>query len=355
MDFPEAMKQERRWCAWFYEFDKKRQRYIKKPYNLNTWQLSKPALSDTPETWGTYKQALNAYEYFQANPDYVNNRTPGSTDKVSTKAGLGFMLGSGNWAAVDLDDIDTLIANHSLGEKNLVDDIQNLLGPTYCELSRSQGGLHFIFKLENNVEQFNKKKLVNGKSREIYGGNGRFIALTNNALADDLPLKISTISQAMWQQLHQLLFGEYAPPGQTGNSDFSNTELSHGVLSDTGVAVIDSIMQSTDAKRFNWWLTADLPVESTNVTGKQFPDENGQLINYDPSAQDMACCNMLAYWVRQVTGDYDSRLIDEVFKRTNLYRPKWDRMDGGGTYGQRTIKQAIDHKRQQLERYMRGY
>lgn len=344
MDFPEAMKQERRWCAWFYHDDPQHpddtHKRKKVPHNLNSPKCRDLASSVGPSTWGTYQQALNTYTFAQANPKRA---------KVMNYGGPGFMVGGG-WCFLDLDNIPNDIDDYSPDQDSLINQLLDLLGDTYCEVSQSGLGLHFIFKVDDTTEQFSTKQ----HGRELYT-SGRLIALTGKALDDDLPLEISTISQPMWQQLHQLLFGEYAPPGQTGNSDFSNTELSHGVLSDTGVAVIDSIMKSTDAKRFNWWLTADLPIESTNVTGKQFPDENGQLINYDPSAQDMACCNMLAYWVRQVTGDYDSRLIDEVFKQTNLYRPKWDRMDGGGTYGQRTIQQAIDHKRQQLERYMRGY
>lgn len=344
MDFPEEMKQERRWCAWFYHDDPQHpddtHKRKKVPHDLNSFMCRGMASSIGPSTWGSYQQALNTYTFAKDNPQRA---------KVMNYGGPGFMAGGG-WCFLDLDNIPNDIDDYSPDQDSLINQLLDLLGDTYCEVSQSGLGLHFIFKVDDTTEQFSTKR----HDRELYT-NGRLVALTGKALDDDLPLKISTISQSMWQQLHQLLFGEYAPPGQTGNSDFSNTELSHGVLSDTGVAVIDYIMKSTDAKRFNWWLTADLPVESTNVTGKQFPDENGQLINYDPSAQDMACCNMLAYWVRRVTGDYDSRLIDEVFKQTNLYRPKWNRMDGGGTYGQRTIQQAIDHKRQQLERYMRGY
>lgn len=334
---PDEMKKEQRWCAWFYEETDPGNVHERKkvPHNLNSSMCKGMASSTNPSTWGTYQQANNTYVFAKNNPQRTKEMHYG---------GPGFMFGDG-WAFLDLDNIATVIANYSLGEHNLISDIMELLDYTYCEVSQSQEGLHFIFKLDNSVKQFTRKK----HGCELYV-KGRMAALTGNRLDIDRPLKITTINQQQWEQLHKLAFGDYSPTIST-NDAFSGTELSQGVLSEQGLAVIDNIMKSTDATKFSWWLNADLPTVSTNVSGKQVPNWNGIMIDYDPSSQDQTCCNILAYWVKRTTGEYNSKLIDEIFKQTHLYRPKWDSKDGAGTYGQRTIQRAINYKSAQRNRY----
>lgn len=54
----------------------------------------------------------------------------------------------------------------------------------------------------------------------------------------------------------------------------------------------------------------------------------------DHSAADSALCRILAYWTNRDPGQ-----IDQLFRQSGLYRPKWDRDD----YRQRTIDGAIAH------------
>ena len=58
----------------------------------------------------------------------------------------------------------------------------------------------------------------------------------------------------------------------------------------------------------------------------------------DHSAYDAALCNLLAFW----TGG-NRNLMDAVFRRSALMRPKWDLRSRGMTYGDRTISAAIQH------------
>lgn len=57
----------------------------------------------------------------------------------------------------------------------------------------------------------------------------------------------------------------------------------------------------------------------------------------DDSAADLALCNILAYW----TGN-DADRIDRLFRRSGLYRAKWDGRRGDKTYGQMTIAKALE-------------
>jgi len=63
----------------------------------------------------------------------------------------------------------------------------------------------------------------------------------------------------------------------------------------------------------------------------------GETSGYKSSSEaDMALSQILAYW----TGN-DAQQMDRLFRRSGLYRPKWDEKRGTDTYGQLTIKKAI--------------
>ena len=57
-----------------------------------------------------------------------------------------------------------------------------------------------------------------------------------------------------------------------------------------------------------------------------------------PSEADMALVSHLAYW----TGN-NATLIDSLFRRSGLMRPKWDERHAGdgGTYGEITMKNVL--------------
>lgn len=57
----------------------------------------------------------------------------------------------------------------------------------------------------------------------------------------------------------------------------------------------------------------------------------------DDSAADLALCDLLAFW----TGPDPTR-IDSLFRQSGLMRRKWDEKRGATTYGERTIRTALD-------------
>jgi primase-polymerase (primpol)-like protein len=54
------------------------------------------------------------------------------------------------------------------------------------------------------------------------------------------------------------------------------------------------------------------------------------------SEADQALCGHLAWWL-----DRDPARIDAAFRQSGLMRPKWDERHGEETYGQRTIRKAL--------------
>jgi primase-polymerase (primpol)-like protein len=56
-----------------------------------------------------------------------------------------------------------------------------------------------------------------------------------------------------------------------------------------------------------------------------------------PSEGDLALCGTLAYWCGS-----DPLRIDRLFRQSRRMRPKWDERRGTETYGQRTVRQAVE-------------
>lgn len=57
----------------------------------------------------------------------------------------------------------------------------------------------------------------------------------------------------------------------------------------------------------------------------------------DVSSADMALCSMLAFWTGR-----DVARMDRLFRQSGLYREKWDERRGLETYGEMTLRKAID-------------
>ena len=75
---------------------------------------------------------------------------------------------------------------------------------------------------------------------------------------------------------------------------------------------------------------------STSANGKRFDAlwrGDWQAIYPSQSEADEALCCMLAFWTSK-----DSLRIDQLFRQSGLYRPKWDRED----YRSRTIEHAVN-------------
>ncbi|TKX87207.1 hypothetical protein EXE43_04420 [Halorubrum sp. SS5] len=66
---------------------------------------------------------------------------------------------------------------------------------------------------------------------------------------------------------------------------------------------------------------------------------NGSTSGYESHSEaDLALCRMLAFW----TGG-DSARVDRLFRRSDLYRDKWDAVHyaDGSTYGEKTVERAV--------------
>ena len=68
-------------------------------------------------------------------------------------------------------------------------------------------------------------------------------------------------------------------------------------------------------------------------------DGDWEALNYPSQSEaDLAFCNILAFW----TGK-DKEQMDRIFRMSGLYRDKWDRRQGGTTYGNATLDTAVNN------------
>lgn len=312
--FPREMYDAHRWGLWVKgtKVDRNGRKGIsKKPWQTPAFPRSTSASS--PASWLSRQEASTIYR-----------RNP------SAFGGPAFFTGDG-WCLLDLDHIGQFIDDYKAGCENLISDVLRCLHGTYCEVSTSGEGLHFVFRVDQSVTEFGQyikedSPATKGESVELYHKN-RMIALTGNSFNNSS--KIVTINQSEWRQLFKLVYDKtmvskprvVAAPVRFNHRRRPSQET---------LPVIDNILRSSGGDRFNGWLKGSFYNSSAEARAHG-------VFDFDHSSEDLACCNVLAYWTH-----CDPQMMDTIFRQTGLYRDKWDEYHGPQTYGDMTISKAID-------------
>ena len=268
------------WVCWKIE-EGQNGRKTKRPYNPHTGSYAK---SNDPTTWSDYETAVEMSKNFD---------------------GIGFMLGDGIFG-IDIDGVEKEIQEYLAN-----DDVDNIVGEfietmeSYAEISPSGKGIHILVKGElpkggrrrGNVEMYEELRFLTFTGFRI----GRFTEVSEDEMGKINYLHNKYIAQPE---------GEAKPINNnkgTGN-DLSASEL------------IDIAKKSKNGLRFTTLYEGDWT---------QFYESQ--------SEADMAFANDLAFWTAR-----DAAKMDDIFRKSNLYRDKWDEMRGKDTYGNITINNAID-------------
>jgi len=281
---PDQLKALPQWVTWRYTWLEDRQLWDKPPKRART---GKAASSTNPKTWSPFADALSAYER-------------------SDLDGVGFAPTEANGlVGVDLDhcrDPDTgVIEDWALAIVTRLD--------TYAEVSPSGTGLR-LWARGTLPPRGRKKGHI-----EVYS-HGHYLTVTGNHLRDT-PATIEA-RQAALDALHAEVFGQessgspQAPPYE-GNG--------HRTLLDDDVLVEKALAAKNGAKFAQLWAgdTSDYP---------------------SPSEADLALCALLAFWTQ------DPAQLDRLFRRSQLFRDKWDEAHGETTYGARTIATVLSQDRE---------
>ena len=243
------------------------------------------AKSNDESTWVSFNEALEKVEYFNCN-------------------GLGFMLGNG-YFGVDID--------HAMDDKELINEFISSL-KSYTELSQSGDGIHIICKGVLPVGNRRKGNI------EMYD-NARFFAMTGDVLNDYNIEERTDEVKVLWDKY----------------------------LSDKDE---ESYVYKNESKNYG---KQKVVLNDEQVIQKASASKNGSLFNClyygqwegiykSQSEADMSFCSMLAFWTNR-----NATQMDSIFRKSGLYRDKWDSKRGNSTYGEITIDSAIKRCRDVYE------
>lgn len=286
---PKELRELDRWVCWRWEERTKKDGTpddpAKMPINPATGGR---AMSNNPATWGTFEDAVKAAE-------------KGNIGKVDV-CGIGFMFNGDGIVGVDIDHCKE---NGALTEQ--ARDIISTLD-SYTEWSQSGNGIHII--CQGKLPEGGRRK----SNVEMYA-TGRYFIMTGDVL-DDAHCEIEERTAEL-AEVHT----KYISAKKQGK----NVQKMNKNVKNTSVFLTDDEIIEIALNAKNGDLFASL------MNG------NWKGTYSSPSEADLGLCNLLAFY----TGK-DAAMMDRIFRRSGLYRDKWDERRGeGGTYGQITIAKAI--------------
>ncbi|MBS4538194.1 hypothetical protein GOQ27_06950 [Clostridium sp. D2Q-11] len=276
---PNELKQVDNWCVYNIVEDKDRPGKTKKiPINAKTGGY---AQSNNPSTWCDYDTALKAIGTYGE--------------------GLGFFF-SPPYFGVDIDDVGNAIDKYKNGDTdNIISEFIYSLG-SYTEYSVSGNGIHIICK--GNLPEGGRRKA----NVEMYQ-EGRYFIMTGNIASEYTEIVDCTENI---KYLHAKYIG--------GITDKQTVRVENQVPLDIDEQkLIDIALKSKQGQAFNTLYRG--------FWDGLYPSQ---------SEADLAFCNMLAFWTGR-----DKFKMDSIFRKSGLYRPKWDSKRGQSTYGNYMLDRAI--------------
>lgn len=307
---PETLRDREQWVCWRYKWDADRDEWTKIPVDATTGGFAK---STDPDTWVSFADAVAYHDGEDTDTD-----------------GVGFVVSEGDHVVgVDLDDCrDPETGDLAPWSETLLRDV-----PTYAEVSPSGTGLR-LFGIGLVPDGGNRSDIDGAEGHlEIYD-SGRYLTVTGHALTDD-PENVREVNDAL-DAVHAeyIRDDEDAPDTPKTAGDGGVQATSPGPNPGVGArksGSLDGPRDLSDEELLNRALNAD--------NGEKFRRlfDRGDTSDYPSQSEaDLALCGLLAFW----TGG-DRTRMDQLFRRSGLYRDKWDEDRGAKTYGERTIDEAL--------------
>ncbi len=305
------------WVCWRCEMRKDKhgeQKPAKIPYNPLTGQRAE---SDNPKTWVSYRVALRAYAQ--------------SKQEASPYHGLGFMFGGGEIAGIDFDHCIASNGTIDAWAKAWIDRFSS-----YTEYSPGKEGFHVLARgtTPKGINRRLKGKRHPQAGIEMYSGNskGRYFTITGLHLTDT-PTTIEARQEALnalYQEMMRLADEQEAGAGETNNHDAVQRQTDVSRQPGQGHNHHHSPVMLDDEQLLQ------KAVQASNGDKFRALFYQGNTSGYPSASEaDMALCMMLAFW----TGK-DLERMDRLYRRSALYRSKWDSARSESTYGWETLHRA---------------
>jgi putative DNA primase/helicase len=281
-NIPVELREREQWVCWKLEPRQGKDGMTKVPYSATD---GRRASCTAPGTWSSFSVALRA----------VDERG---------YDGVGFFFSRDDpYVGIDLDN--ALDENGEVKPAQL--EVLRGLG-SYTELSQSGKGLHVILKGETPGNQSMKcgNAFGEGEGLEIYPSD-RFFIMTGNRL-DELPPSIQNDTGKVEE-----LFERYRPIQARPLEEAP----SQPQLTMDDESLIQRAMRAKNGEKFKRLWDGD-------TSG--YPSQ---------SEAEAAFCALLVFWTR------DPGQIDRLYRKSGLFRTKWNERHGSVTYGARTIEKAV--------------
>lgn len=289
---PTQLRDRARWVAWRYEWDAKRGEWTKVPHRVDGRGM---ASSTNPDTWGTFEDALDAYQ-------------AGAWD------GIGFVVGDGI-AGGDVDDCrDPDTGELSEAARDIITTAN-----TYAEVSPSGAGLRY-FAFGTLPPKGRKRGPF-----EVYDGDGgRYLTVTGH--------HVEGTPDTLHERTDELatIHARYIAP--QGRRERPRTQPRGVGVQHEDQHVLEAMWRSDNGPKIRRLWDGDMSDHVHRDTGEP-----------DHSAADLALASHLAWW----TNYSPDGQADRLFRASGLMRPKWDEKHyaDGTTYGQHTLALAFEGKR----------
>lgn len=298
-NIPNELRALKQWGLFQKIWQPERNKYTKIPHNALNGGAGK---SNDPSTWVDFETALEALKTYQMD-------------------GLAFLFANG-YVGLDIDHIGDELDKFRSGDyqENTVSQAITMT-KSYMEVSISGSGIHAIFK--GKIPGTRRRK----GNVEMYD-SGRFFALTGNTIGQ-YQNEVNVVTADVMKLMYHKYFGE----------DNVVTINNHNPIKPNDLDV-DEVIKRAEMSR----------------TGDRFKVfMNGGWEGFYPSQSeaDLAFANDLAFWTGR-----DFNKMDQIFRTSNLFRPKYDEKHGKTTYGVALLNKAIneahetfDPKRMPLRKY----
>jgi hypothetical protein len=280
-NIPPELRSVNQWVTW--RFTLEGDKWTKIPLQVT----GRGAKSTDPQTWTNFNSALNAYRNSNGKP----------------VDGISFAL-SPPIVGIDLDRC----RDPKSGEiESWATEIISAVN-SYTEISPSARGVH-ILAIGSLPAGGRKKDKI-----EMYAEK-RFLCITGQRF-DGTPETIEN-REAEIKELHARIFGTN---GAGTRKASTSSDSADKTLTPGDKKLLKKILKSKIGKK---------------VKKLGAGDTNGYS---SPSEADLALVSLFAAFTQDVD------VLDRLFRSSKLFRPKWDKRNGDGTYGSRTISKALEGK-----------
>lgn len=288
---PSVIRYPNQWVNWQYIWKEDIGKWDKPLFNPQGWKASATA----SHTWSPFTEVQKAYE-------------AGKFD------GVGFVMQKRPLTEHQLIGIDLdKCRNPKTGEisQEAKEDLDLL--NSYSEISPSGTGIRVFVRGDISEDGRNNRK----RYREIYK-NAHYLTVTGQRL-EEYPATIETRPTEVLEFYNKYFSDKEQEPSQEKTTKTSG-------LTDEQVIALAS--QAHNSPKFLKLMAGDW---------ERFTKEDGEQLYPSQSEADLALCELLAFYTQ------NPEQIDRIFRRSKLYREKWERKDYAYD---RTIKIAIDRTKE---------